>query len=166
MSDREWASTNAGRSSIAVLAFSAMVVLWTLVHAIRIEPVAEVPPPEFASGAALAAPARAADADVEAAVQADLFASDRSAPAHAYRAPSEDSDEAAPKEEPVLPVVLGTAVADPVHSFATVQLGDSRTLIMHAGDKIGEYTVQTIERGRVVFTTAAGKKLAIPELKP
>jgi hypothetical protein len=137
MNDREWASTNAGRGSIAVLALSAMVALWTLVNAIRIEPVPEVPPPEFASSAALA-----------------------------YRAPGEDSNEAAPKEEPVLPVVLGTAVADPAHSFATVQLGDSRTLIMHAGDKIGEYTVRTIERGRVVFTTAAGKKLAIPELKP
>jgi hypothetical protein len=37
---------------------------------------------------------------------------------------------------------------------------------MHVGDKIGEYTVQTIGRGRVVFTTAAGKKLDIPELKP
>jgi hypothetical protein len=166
MNDREWTSTNAGRGSIAVLALSAMVALWTLVHAIRIEPVPEVPPPEFASSAALAAPARAADADVEAAVRADLFASDRSAPAHAYRAPGEESNEAAPKEEPVLPVVLGTAVADPAHSFATVQLGDSRTRIVHAGDKIGEYTVQTIGRGRVVFTTAAGKKLDIPELKP
>jgi hypothetical protein len=166
MNDRDWASTNAGRGSIAVLALSAMVALWTLVNAIRIEPVPEVPPPEFASSDALAAPARATDADVEGAVQADLFASDRSAPAHAYRAPGEESDEAAPKEEPVLPVVLGTAVADPAHSFATVQLGDSRTRIMHAGDKIGEYTVQTIGRGRVVFTTAAGKKLDIPELKP
>jgi len=37
---------------------------------------------------------------------------------------------------------------------------------MHVGDKIGQYTVKSIERGHVVFTTPSGKKLDIPELKP
>ena len=166
MSDREWASTNAGRGAIGALAVSAAVALWTLVNAIRIAPVPEIAAPAFASASALAAPGAGAAADVEAAVQSDLFASDRSAPARRYRAPGEESDDAAPKEAPVLPVVLGTAVSDPEHSFATVQLADSRTTIMHVGDKIGQYTVTTIERGRVVFTNAARKKLEITELKP
>ena len=46
------------------------------------------------------------------------------------------------------------------------QLADGFATIMHAGDKIGEYTVQSIERGHVVFTTRSGKRLDIPELKP
>ena len=103
---------------------------------------------------------------MEAAVQGGLFEADRTAPARRYRAPGEESDEPAAKEAPVLPVVLGTAVSDSAHSFATVQLADSHATIMHVGDKIGEYTVYTIDRGRVVFTNAARKKLEIPELKP
>jgi len=166
MSDREWASTNAGRGAIAVLAISSVLALWTLVNAIRIAPVPEIAAPAFASSAALAAPGLGAAADVEAAVQGGLFEADRTAPAHRYRAPGEESDEAAPKAAPVLPVVLGTAVSDSAHSFATVQLAESNATIMHVGDKIGEYTIHTIERGRVVFTNAAKKKLEIPELKP
>lgn len=166
MSDREWASTNGGRAAAGALAISAIAALWTLVNAIRIAPVPEIAAPAFASAAALAAPGVGAAVDVDAAVQSDLFASDRSAPARRYRAPGEESDDAAPKEAPVLPVVLGTAMSDSAHSFATVQLADSHATIMHVGDKIGQYTVQTIERGRVVFTNAAKKKLEITELKP
>jgi hypothetical protein len=166
VSRSEWAASNAGRGAIGALALSVIVFGWTLVHAVRIAPVPELPAPQFASGAALAGMPQSAATDVDAAVEADLFAADRSAPAHRYRVPGEDSDEAAPKAVAVVPVVLGTAVSDPVHSFATVQLGDSHAVIMHVGDKIGAYTVQTIERERVVFTTAGNKKLDIPELKP
>ncbi len=166
MSQSEWMATNAGRGAIGTLAVSVVVFGWTLVHAVRIAPVPELPAPEFASSAALAVQAPAAATDVGAAVEADLFAADRSAPEHRYHPPGEDGDDIAPKSAPVLPVVLGTAVSDPIHSFATVQLGDSHAVIMHVGDKIGEYTVQTIERERVVFMTAGKKKLEIPELKP
>ena len=63
-------------------------------------------------------------------------------------------------------MVLGTAASDPTHAFATSQLADSHATIMHVGDKIGQYTVKSIERGHVVFTTPSGRKLDIPELKP
>jgi hypothetical protein len=162
----DWVATGAGRAALGALAISTIVFGYCAVHAVRIEAVPELPAPQFGSAAALAAPSTVTGIDVEAAVGSDLFAADRSAPARHYRAPGEDSDEAVPREAAVLPVVLGTAVADPAHSFATVQLGESHAVIMHVGDKIGEYTVQSIERERVVFTTAAKKKLEIPELKP
>jgi hypothetical protein len=162
----DWAAAKPARATLAALALSTAVFVWALVHALRIEPVPELPSPQFASTAALATPPAAPATDIEGAVQADLFASDRSAPAQAYRIPGEESDEEAPKAAPVLPVVLGTAVSDPAHSFATVQLGDDRSVILHVGDKIGTYTVKSIEPGRVVFTTSAAKKLEIPELKP
>jgi len=91
VSDREWAATSAGRSAIGALAVSAIVALWTLVNAIRIAPVPEIAAPAFGSASAIAAPGLGAAADVEAAVQSDLFASDRSAPARRYRAPGEES---------------------------------------------------------------------------
>ena len=65
----------------------------------------------------------------------------------------------------MLPVVLGTAAMGEGRGFATCQLGDGRPVIVRAGDKLGDYTVKAIERGRVVFTTAAGKALEISALK-
>jgi hypothetical protein len=166
VSDRTWVSTNSGRGAIALLATSALLALWTLVQAIRIEPVPELPAPRFSAGGALATPEPSPAIDVAAAVETDPFTADRSAPERRYSAPGEESDEAAPKEAAAEPVVLGTALSDAVHSFATVQLADGFATIMHTGDKIGEYTVQSIERGHVVFTTRSGKRLDIPELKP
>ena len=166
MSDREWISTRGGRAALGTLAFSAALFAWTLSRAIRIQPVPELPMPEFAANTALAAPAAAGAIDVGVAVETDPFAADRSAPEHRYRVPGEEGPDASAMEAAAEPVVLGTAWSDATHSFATVQLGDSRSVIMHVGDKIGQYTVKSIERGRVVFTTPSGKKLEILELKP
>jgi hypothetical protein len=166
VSDREWAQTNAGRGAIAVLAASIVLALWTLVHAIRIAPVPEIAAPQFAASGALTAGSYGPTVDVAAAVERDPFAADRTAPANRYRAPGEESDDGEPKAPPVEPVVLGTASSDPAHAFATIQLADSHATIMHVGDKIGQYTVKSIERGHVVFTTPSGKKLDIPELQP
>jgi hypothetical protein len=165
VSNRDWTSTNAGWAAVALLAAATVLTLWTLVHAIRIAPVPESTEPQFAGGSALAVAAPARNVDVAAAVETDPFAADRSAPEHAYRAPGEEGD-GEPKAPSVEPVVLGTAVSDAVRSFATVQLGDSHATIMRVGGKIGEYTIKSIERGHVVFTTPSGKKLDIPELKP
>ena len=166
MNDFEWTSTNSGRGAIGAAVLSAALMIWTLLHAVRIDPVPEFSSGQFAAGLVISAPAPTDVADIEAAVQADLFSTDRSAPARRYRVPGEESDEAPAKAAPVLPVVLGTAVSDEIHSFATVQLGDGRAVIVHVGDKIGEYTVKSIGRGSVVFTTKANKRLDIPELKP
>jgi hypothetical protein len=165
VSDREWVSTRGGRGALATLAISAVLFTWTLSRAIRIQP-AELPVPAFAANTALAAPAQGGAVDVGAAVETDPFAADRTAPARRYRVPGEDGPDAVATDAPIEPVVLGTAWSDADHSFATVQLGDSRSMIMHVGDKIGQYTVKSIERGRVGFTTPSGKKLEIPELKP
>ena len=166
MSDRGWVSTNAGRGAIAALAISLFAALWTLEHAVRIERLPEAVAPQFAGLGAIEAPAPAPPVNVAAAVEADPFAADRSAPPRRYVVPGEASEEAAGAQAAPEPVVLGTAIADPAHSFATVQLGDERSVILHEGDKIGEYTVKSIERGHVVFTTRSGKPLDIPALKP
>lgn len=166
MSDHEWTHTKAGRSAFALLVLSAVTVIWTLASAVRIAPVSESAAAEIAGGSTLAA-ARAVHAvDVGAAVETDPFAPNRTAPERAYRAPGEGGDDDLPKAAAALPVVLGTAVSDPAYSFATVQLGDSHASIMRVGGKIGEYTIKTIARGHVVFTTPSGKSLDIQELKP
>jgi hypothetical protein len=165
MTDRGWMSSTAGRAAAALLVASTGAALWALVHAVRIAPVPELPEAGFTGVGVLAASAPARNVDVAAAIETDPFAADRSAPERAYRAPGEDGDDA-PKAESAQPVVLGTAVSDAVRSFATVQMGDSHAVIMRVGGKIGDYTIRTIERGHVVFTTPSGKKLDIQELKP
>ena len=166
MSDRDWTATTAGRASLLLLIASTALALWTLVHAVRIAPVPESSESLIANGGALAAVTPPRSVDVATAVETDPFAADRTAPERAYRAPGEEGGDDGPKAAADEPVVLGTAVSDATRSFATVQLGDSHAVIMRVGGKIGEYTIKSIERGHVVFTTPSGKKLDIPELKP
>ena len=120
----------------------------------------------FATADALAPRAPSPTTDIRAAVENDPFADDRSAPSVRYKMPDDaDPVKTPPPPEPDKPVVLGVAVSVDGVSFATCTLTDDRTRIVHVGDKLGIYTVQTIERGRVVFTTANGKQLEIRPLR-
>lgn len=167
MNLRQLTSTNAARTAASALAFAAAVALWTLVRAIRLEAVADATPMQFATAEALAPRPRPAIVDVRAAVERDLFSPDRAAPAQRYRIPGEtDPAVQVVPIEPPRPVVLGTAISDATHSFATVTLEAGAPVIVHMGDRLGEYTVKAIERGHVVFATPDGKKLDIPALKP
>ncbi|HLA90898.1 MAG TPA: hypothetical protein VJL28_10765 [Gemmatimonadaceae bacterium] len=163
--DRELMGWPRFRWASAGLAVAAALATWTLLRAVRVADVPDAAPPAFVAEGALALRSDVAPVNVRAAVERDLFAPDRSAPAQRYRLPGEDepSDLAG---EPATPVVLGTAIAGPGRSFATCQLGDDRPIIVRVGDKIGEYTVRTIERGRVVFTTANGSRLEVLALRP
>ena len=162
----EWASSGTVRGALALLALSAALFAWSVADAVRAPRPVESPAPEFAGSLVTAPPSPASGGEIAAAVDADLFAPDRSAPAREYRVPGDETGEVLPAAAPVLPVVLGTAMSDSAHSFATVQLGDERSVIMRIGDRIGEYTVRRIARGKVTFTNAAKKTLEIQELKP
>jgi hypothetical protein len=166
MNVRQLMTAGAARTAIGALAIAAALTAWTLVRAIRLDAVPDGPPLEFATAEALAPRPPSAFIDVRAAVEKDLFAPDRTAPEQRYRIPGEtDPDVRVEHIEPAKPVVLGTSQSDPLHSFATCMLEGSAPTIVHVGDKVGEYTVKSIERGHVVFTTADGKKLDIPALK-
>jgi hypothetical protein len=164
---RQLTSTPGSRTAIGALAIGVVLAVWTLVRAIRLDAVPDAPPVEFATAEALGARPAPAFVDVRAAVDRDLFSPDRTAPAQRYRIPGEtDPDVVVEHIEPAKPIVLGTALSDPAHSFATCTIDDGAPTIVHVGDKLGEYTVKSIERGHVVFTAASGKKLDIPAIKP
>ncbi len=109
---------------------------------------------------ALDTPAAPGGVDVAAAIAVDLFSPDRTAPAARYRMPGEAAPAAAAQEAPK-PTVLGTAIAADGTSFATCQFESARLLMVRVGDKVGDYLVKTIERGRVVFATPAGKTFEV-----
>jgi len=154
------------RMSLVLLVAAVVVAGWTLGRALRapaaggasvmsvaaLEPITRgpLPPP----------------ADIQSAVESDLFSRDRSAPSTPYRMPGESAPDNKPVVEPMKPLVLGTAVANDGRSFATLQLGDATPTLVHVGDKIGEWTVKGIERRKVVLVSTIGTRAELTVPKP
>jgi hypothetical protein len=162
---RAWMKTPAMRGAIVLLLVAIATVAWTLVHAVRAESLPGATPSSTgAEPIKRAIPP--APADVQAAVESDLFASDRSAPSAPYRLPGEKSPEVKQAAEPPKPIVLGTAVANDGKSFATLQLGDDRPTLVHVGDKIGDWIVKAIDRGKVTIINTSGGRADLVVPKP
>ena len=160
-----WLKTPAMRGAIVLLLVAIATVAWTLVHAVRAEPLPETPPSSSGTGPIKRA-VPPGPADVQAAVESDLFSSDRSAPSAPYRMPGEKTPEVKQAAEPPKPIVLGTAVANDGKSFATLQLEDNRPTLVHVGDKIGEWVVKAIDRGKVTIINTSGGRADLVVPKP
>lgn len=167
MTWREWTSTTWMRGALGALALGVATLAWTLAGALRADVVPAAPAEVTITEGALATPASPAAVDVTAVVATDLFSTTRTAPAVRYRPPGEvvATGPSAP-QEPLKPVVLGTAIGADGTSFATCQFDSPRLLMIRVGDHVGNYTVKSIERGSVVFTTPAGKVLEILAPRP
>jgi len=166
MSARLWAGTPSMRVATGALAIAVALLSWALVDGLRAPGLPDAPPATVASLETIANHAERPPADIAAAVDNDLFAPDRSAPDRPYRLPGENSERDMPSAEPVKPVVLGTAVATDGRSFATLQLGDASPTLVHVGEKIGEWVVKAIERGRIVLVSTSGTRADLTVPKP
>ena len=164
MSIRESLNAPAMRAAVGVLGLAVVVLAWTIVRAVRAEPLPVVSAAMATGLETIGRRTLGRPADVQAAVENDLFASDRSAPASPYRMPGESDGSGGAPPEPLKPLVLGTAVATDGRSFATLQLGDASPTLVHVGDKIGEWTVKSIQRGKVVLVSTSGTRtdLTVP----
>jgi len=154
------------RVAIGVLVISVALVTWTLAQALRSQPLTDTPPTTVASLEMITHGSARPPADIETAVDKDLFAADRSAPDAPYRMPGESDGKEKSTVEPMKPIVLGTAVATDGRSFATLQLGDASPTIVRVGDKIGEWVVKAIERGKIVLVSTAGTRADLTVPKP
>jgi hypothetical protein len=152
-------SSRSVQVALAVCVLALAAAAWTGVNAFRITPVTPAAPPSFPTAASLAKTGMSVPPDVGAAVAMNPFSPARKAPAVRYRLSGYGSD--VPATPPPQPVVLGTVVAAGNRSFAYCSVGDSRATVVRVGDLIGGYTVKSIERGLVVFSTPAGDKLVI-----
>ena len=152
------------RAALATLAVALVIASLTFVRAMELSDVPGGSLPVLPNPAALAAPPQASAVNVQAVVQRDVFAPDRTAPANAYLLPSEIDREAGPAVTPPEIVVLGIALADSGHSFATAKVGTSNPTIVRVGDKLGPYTVKRIESKRVTFASPNGKTQTIAAL--
>jgi len=161
-----WTKPASVRIALAVLLVSIVVTGWSVSQALRVEALPDVPPTTLASLESIKTTSAAPAMDVQAAVENDLFSADRTAPAAPYRMPGEHAPEDKPVVEPMKPIVLGTVVATDGRSFATVQLGDARPTLVHVGDKIGEWAVKAIVRGKVTLVGTSGTRIDVTVPKP
>jgi len=157
------------RVALAVCGAALVLAVWTFARALRVDDVPDLPPPTLASAGAIARASAAPPADIRFAVEHDPFAPERTAPDASYRMPGEPGPkDNAPAPEPENPVVVGTAVSADGQSFAVIERPSSngRRENVRVGDKIGVFTVKSIERGHVVFMSSAGKRVDVNALKP
>jgi hypothetical protein len=166
MTARDLTRTTGMRLALAVLVVAILVTGWTLVRAVRVDAIPQTPAETLASLETVTHRTPRPLADIQQAVDNDLFSPDRSAPDVPYRMPGEARADEAPHVEPVKPTVLGTAVATDGRSFATLQLGGDRPTLVHVGDRIGEWSVRAIARGKVTLASADGTHAEITVSKP
>ena len=154
------------RVALVALAAAVGVVGWSLARALRAPAAGGTPVMSLAALEPITRGPLPPPADIQSAVESDLFSRDRSAPEQPYRMPGESAPDNKPVVEPMKPLVLGTAVANDGRSFATLQLGDATPTLVHVGDKIGEWTVKGIERRKVVLVSTAGSRAELTVPKP
>jgi hypothetical protein len=154
------------RAALVALVTGVALVGWTLTRALRAPAAGDTPVMSVAALEPITRGPLPPPADIQSAVEGDLFSHDRSAPSQPYRMPGESSPDNKPVVEPIKPLVLGTAVSNDGRSFATLQLGDATPTLVHVGDKIGEWTVKGIERRKVVLVSTAGSRAELTVPKP
>lgn len=164
MNARDLTRTPALRAASGALMVASMVLLWALVGAFRAVPIPAPPASRNPGLDAIARPVIRPPANVQSAVENDLFNADRTAPGTPYRMPGEAAEDTRPRVDPPKPIVLGTVVASDGRNFATLQLGSEPPRLVRVGDRIGEWIVKAITRGKVVLESAEGSRaeLAVP----
>ncbi len=131
--------------------------------AVHVEQVEASVPPVAIADSALRFRIPGEGADVAAAVAGDLFTDDRQAPLRRYLMPGDSEIDVQPAPRPM---VLGTALGGEGGNFAICQILGTPSRIVRVGDKIGEYSVLGIERGKVTFRGPDGERFTIDASKP
>jgi hypothetical protein len=155
------------KTALTALALAFVLMVSAFVRAVRITPV------EASSSAVNAALVRSTSTapvpqiDIDAVGANDIFQPDRTALAYRYRMPGEPDPAGSgePIAEAAKPTVLGTVLSTDGAHFATCQLPGGRPTLVHVGDRLGDYTVVTIERSKVVFKTANGALLEVTAIR-
>ncbi len=150
-------------ASVSAVTAAALFFVWSATAALRISPTAEAAAPQFTSRDSLAGRATLPALRISDAVDLNVFAPDRSAPVTRYSLTGEPEFPVFAEEpEPVvLPEVLGTAVGEGTRSFAMCQLNGSPSVLLRVGDQLGDFTVRSISRGAVEFSTPSGERVTI-----
>ncbi len=159
-------SSSLQRLAQGAVAVAVVVFGWSVVSAIRLTPTPPLDADRAQRRAAVATTASLTADALERAVSHDMFSPSREAPSRAYSlvAPTEAERPGVEDEAPVddvppeLPTVQGTAVDASGDGFAMCAAPGGPVVVVRPGDVIGAFTVVSIERTRVVFRDALGRR--------
>jgi len=149
--------------ALGALVIALVLSAWTASRAIHIDQTVAAPPPSFATADALAKTPIVVPVDIGAVVGSNVFSPERTAPRRRYRLTG--YAEPVASAPPPKPLVLGTAVAPNNRSFAFCRMPDGPAMIVRVGDKIGTYTVKSIDRNQVVFFAPGEEPFAVNATK-
>lgn len=158
------------RLAQVAIAVTGAVFLWTAAEAVRVTRADDQR--QNATGTPSSAPvglrAPLDESAIVGAVAHDLFSPQRAAPVRRYTLNEAELSVAAaaagdtqPVEAPLLPTVQGTAVNAAGEGFAMCAMAGGPVVVVRPGDVIGDFTVVSIERTRVVFRDALGRRHAV-----
>jgi hypothetical protein len=148
----------------AALAVGVVVLLAATASAVSVTPTPDAPAPQIVLPVAQGDQASGPLPRIADIVDQNVFSPDRRAPLVPYRlAGNEVETFAAMAEEAevAVPVVLGTAVGEGKSSFAMCSLAGAPTVVVRVGDQLGDYTVRSIARGVVEFSSASGERVSV-----
>lgn len=157
--NRAMLSIRSVQIAFAAVAIGLVLAAWTASRALRIDPTPTAAPPTFATADALARNSLVVPVDIGAVVALNLFSPERQAPARRYSLTGYAP--AVAVAAPAKPLVLGTAIAPNNRSFAVARMPDGPPTIVRVGDKLGIYTVKSIERNQVVFFALGEEPFAV-----
>jgi Tfp pilus assembly protein PilP len=97
------------------------------------------------------------------AVDADPFQADRRRPMNRYRLPTDPQIAQKPLAAgPIgVPKLVGTVIATDGKSFVVVQNAAEPPRVARVGDKVGEYRIRRITKGRATLASGSGDTLEI-----
>ena len=144
---------NAYRRTTSIIG-SALVLSWALWGPDRdssrqtpVETPAVIPTPVVAD--------RASDALIARALERDPFA--------VMTRPDSESPQSAPTNAAIAPPlrVLGTVVDSVGGSFVLCQLGAAQAVVLHIGQRIGDYELRRVEKASAVFATSDSGRIEL-----
>ena len=159
-----FSATNAKRTSQLVCVGAALFMVVNVWRAVASSPVIVADAPELSAVANTTGGTATLDGDIAAAISADLFEPDRTAPTVPYRIARVTAGVApAVYVQPV--VVIGTVINANGRSFAMCQLGAEGPRVVYVGQRIGTLTLVSVGQGSAVFTNETGARVVINALK-
>jgi hypothetical protein len=161
--NRAMFSARSVQIALGALVLALVLSAYTVSRAFTIDQTTAAPPPSFATTDALTRAPMVVPVDINHVVGMNLVSPERTAPLRRYRLSG--YAEPVASAPPPKPLVLGTAVAPNNRSFAFCRMPDGPATIVRVGDRIGTYTVKSIDRNQVVFAAPGEEPFAVAASK-
>jgi len=162
---RVW--TAGPRWSLVALLAATGVAAWSLWQAIALDPVPDATIVQVtASFSHIATRPSTSSRQMASAVDRDLFRPDRRRPTHRFRLPGEQTEsEGQSIAGGGALKLIGTAVFPEGGGFAMCRLGTGSPKLVRIGERLGQYTLHHVAKGKAVFRTSSGTtmEVAVPK---